>query len=216
LELQAVREKNFKKHRFFVYFCSAMAKKNFLKAFQEAPAGTFTLFLDRDGVINLPPENSYATRRDEFLLAPGVPEALAVLGRMMGRICVVTNQQGVGKGLMTEADLLDIHMFMREQIAAAGGRIDAVYYCPHLAQEGCSCRKPGIGMALKAQQDFPEIDFSRSLMAGDAVRDILFGQKAGMYSAWISHEDFPEGEAAPDLHFPDLPSLAQWLSQLRS
>ena len=145
----------------------------------------WTLFLDRDGVINRRLPGDYVRRWEDFSFLDGVLEALRSLGQLFGRIVVVTNQQGIGKGLMTEADLALIHRRMLEQVHEAGGRIDAVYYCPDLAGEADSCRKPGPVMAYRARADFPEIEFSRSVMAGDSLSDMAFGCRLGMLSVLI-------------------------------
>lgn len=138
---------------------------------------TWTLFLDRDGVINTHTPG-YILNEEQFVFRPGVLEAIPRLNAVFGRIVVVTNQKGVHKGLMTEADLLAVHAYMLNHIEAAGGFLDAVYACTQGSE--APCRKPEPGMALQAQADFPEIDFARSVMLGDALTDMQFGQRLGM------------------------------------
>ncbi len=138
-----------------------------------------TLFLDRDGVINRHRPHDYVKNWEEFEFLPGVLDDLARLARRFKRIIVVTNQRGVAKGLMSEETLHDIHRRMKVEIERHGGRVDAVYTCTDLSDESVN-RKPNIGMALQARRDFPEIDFSKSLMIGDSASDIEFGRKAGM------------------------------------
>ena len=89
---------------------------------------------------------------------------------------------------MTFDDLEIVHLKMLEGIHAVGGRIDKIYYCPHLESDDCSCRKPRPGMALQAQNDFPEIDFTKSIMVGDGIHDIIFGHKLGMKTVFITSE----------------------------
>lgn len=144
------------------------------------------LFLDRDGVLNLRPPGDYVKSPDEFTPAPGAAEAVALLSARFARIVVVTNQAGIGKGLMTEADLEAVHAVLLDIVARAGGRIDAVYHCPHRPDEGCDCRKPAVGMALQARRDFPEIDFGQSWMVGDSASDMAFGQALGMKTVLIA------------------------------
>ncbi len=120
---------------------------------------SWTLFLDRDGVINKRIENDYVKKPDEFHLLPGAVEAIAKLSSHFGRVIVVTNQQGIGKGLYTHDDLAAVHEKLTEAVDHAGGRIDAIYYAPQLAAEKSHMRKPGIGMALLAKEKFPEINF---------------------------------------------------------
>ena len=144
-----------------------------------------TLFLDRDGVINVRPIGDYVRMPEAFIATDGLGEALRLLAGQFGRIVVVTNQAGIGKGLMTEADLTSVHRSMRDIIAAAGGRIDGVYYCPHAKDAGCRCRKPATGMAWLALADFPDIDFENAWIAGDSVSDMQFGQALGMRTVLI-------------------------------
>lgn len=144
-----------------------------------------TLFLDRDGVINRRLENDYVKTWQEFSFLPGVLQAMPLLASKYSTIVVVTNQQGIGKGLMTEADLKSIHHQMLQAIEAGAGRVDGVFFCPHLAKQQCNCRKPQPGMAIQAQSLFPHIDFQRSVMVGDSSTDIEFGRKLGMTTVLI-------------------------------
>jgi histidinol-phosphate phosphatase family protein len=148
----------------------------------------WTLFLDRDGVINERPINDYVRKVQDFKFLPGVLQALKKLAQVFERIVVVTNQQGIGKGLMGVEDVNRIHQFMSESIDAAGGRIDAVYFCPDLADKANNCRKPGIKMAEWARKEFPEIDFGKSVMIGDTDSDMAFGRHLGMYNTLITNE----------------------------
>ncbi len=138
-----------------------------------------TIFLDRDGVINRKrPEGDYVKCWEEFEFLPGVLEAIPKLNEIARHVIVVTNQRGVARGRMTEEALLEIHRKMLEAITAAGGRIDAVYYCPH--EEGtCECRKPRIGLFLQAQRDFPDIDFRDAVLVGDSPSDLKAAEKLG-------------------------------------
>ena len=145
-----------------------------------------SLFLDRDGVINRRIPDGYVKTWDAFEFLPGVPEAMKRLAKRFGRIIVVSNQQGIGKGLMTEQDLERIHSSMVRQIEGSRGRIDLVLHSPHRKEEDSPMRKPGIGMALEAKKIFPEIEFGKSVMAGDSESDLLFGRNAGMKTVLIS------------------------------
>ncbi len=150
---------------------------------------SWTLFLDRDGVINKRLINDYVKNIDEFEFLPGVEKSIARLTKIFGKIFVVTNQRGIARKLMTLEDLLLINDFMLRKIENAGGKIDKVYFCPHDRNEGCGCRKPAPGMAFKAQQEFCGIDFSKSIMVGDTDSDIEFGKNAGMITVHITTED---------------------------
>ncbi len=136
-----------------------------------------TLFLDRDGVINRLRVNDYVKSVEEFEFLPGVIHAIAEWSKIFKRIIVVTNQRGVGKGIMSQASLENIHEYMVNQIERAGGRIDAIYYCTALTCEDYN-RKPNPGMAEQAVKDFPEIDLEASLMIGDSESDSQFAEKA--------------------------------------
>ena len=160
--------------------------------------GRWTLFLDRDGVINEEKEQSYIFHYGEFAFYERGLEALQLLAGVFPRIVVVTNQRGVGKGLMTAEDLADIHAQMVAAAAAAGGRIDAVYYCDSMSNDHPH-RKPNPGMALAARQDLPDIDFSRSIMVGNNLSDMEFGRNAGMYTVFLSTTSEAPGLPHPDI-----------------
>ena len=150
---------------------------------------SWTLFLDRDGVINERLIDDYIKRWDEFVFLPGVLESLALFSDLFGRIIIVTNQQGVGKGWMDETQLKEINHKMVAEIKSVGGRVDAVYYCTDLKEKPENCRKPSITMFEWAKRDFSEIDPARSIMVGDSQSDIDFGRMAGMYTVFIGGEN---------------------------
>ena len=137
------------------------------------------LLLDRDGVINVLRPGDYVKCIDEFVFCDGALEALRLLNPLFRRIVIVTNQRGVGRGLMTEADLKRIHEWMLSQIKAAGGRIDHIYCCTSV-DETDPRRKPNPGMALEIKADYPDVDFRRSLLVGDSASDELFARRAGI------------------------------------
>ncbi len=145
---------------------------------------SWTLFLDRDGVINQDKPDSYIFDPSEFKFYDGVLTALNYFAKRFGHIVVVTNQRGVGRGLMTEASLKEIHRAMMEEIQAANGRIDKIYYCITNDNEDPN-RKPNPGMAYQAKRDFPEIDFLRSLVIGNNISDMQFGRNAGMHAVFL-------------------------------
>ena len=145
----------------------------------------WALFLDRDGVINDRIVGGYVRNWAEFVFLEGVLEAMPILARKFNHIFVVTNQQGIAKGLMTEKDLELLHTKMLHEIAQSGGKIDKVYYCPKHQNEHPPCRKPNTGMAKQAQADFPSIDFDCSIMVGDSISDIEFGKRMNMKTVFI-------------------------------
>jgi len=144
------------------------------------------LFIDRDGVINLLLPADYVKRKEEFILLPEVIPALEIFKSLFKRIFIVTNQQGIGKGLM-EDSIEEIHAYFLSQIPL-NLHPDKIYHCPHLSIENCTCRKPKPGMTLMAKNDFPEINLSSSFMIGDSESDMQFGQNAGMQSFYILHD----------------------------
>ncbi len=165
---------------------------------------SWTLFLDRDGVINERLPGDYVKNVSEFVFLPGAELAIRALTMAFGRTVVVTNQQGIGKGIMTAEDLVAVHEYMLHHVSEAGGVIDRVYLCPELAGDNPKCRKPNTGMAEQAKRDFPEIDFQRAVMVGDSPSDMEFGDRMQMKTVFIGQRD--EG-----LCFE---SLAQFADQL--
>lgn len=152
----------------------------------------WTLFIDRDGVINYEKKMDYIRNWDEFRFYENLPAGFKKLADKFGRIIVVSNQRGVGKQLMSEDDLADIHKNMVSEISNSGGRIDRIYYCTSLDDKHPE-RKPNPGMAIKAKKDFPEINFKKSIMAGNTLADMQFGRNAGMYTIFIAttHPELP-------------------------
>ncbi len=145
-------------------------------------SGEWTLFLDRDGVINRKLPGDYVKNWNEFEFLPRSLEAIKLFSQIFKYVIVVTNQQGIGKGVMVHEDLNDIHQKMCDAIINEGGYIDQVYYCPHLAIENPSCRKPNPGMAFQAAEDFDDIIFKQALMIGDSISDMQFGKQLNMYT----------------------------------
>ncbi len=148
--------------------------------FQQADPGRkrrAALFLDRDGVLN---QNraDYVRTWEQVEFLPGVFEAMQRLAGSPFVVVVVTNQSAVGRGLMTVEALAAINQGIVRQVQQAGGRIDAVYSCPHRPDEGCPCRKPRPGMLLQAALDFG-IDLEQSYLVGDARSDVQAGLAAG-------------------------------------
>jgi D-glycero-D-manno-heptose 1,7-bisphosphate phosphatase len=147
-----------------------------------------TILLDRDGVLNeKPPRAQYVRTWEEFHWLPGAKEALRLLKRAGYRVVVVSNQAGVGRGVMTEEDLIEIHNRMKEETAQSGGAIDAIYYCPHDWDEGCECRKPKPGLLFKAQREL-NLDLTRTPFIGDDDRDAEAAEAAGCPPILLSDE----------------------------
>jgi D-glycero-D-manno-heptose 1,7-bisphosphate phosphatase len=144
--------------------------------------------LDRDGVLNeRPPKAQYVRKWPEFKWLPGAKGALRHLNEAGFKVIVISNQAGIGRGEMSEADLMDIHRHMVKEAQEAGGRIDAIYYCPHNWEEGCECRKPRPGMLFQAQHDF-SLDLSRTVFVGDDDRDRQAAEAAGCGAELVSDQ----------------------------
>ncbi len=171
------------------------------------------LFLDRDGVINVLRPNDYVKCPDEMVLLPGVSEAMSLLRRHFERIIIVTNQQGIGKGLMSEADLQAVHDKM---LAAMPGCVDRIYHCSELVRAHSFRRKPNIGMALQARRDYPEIRLKESIMVGDSMTDMLFGRRAGMTTVLVGDNSdvWATQPFLVDYRYPTLLDYARSLSQV--
>ena len=147
-----------------------------------------TLFLDRDGVINVKLDGQYVRNTVEFEFMTGAETAISKLSKIFNRILIVTNQQGIAKGIMSDNDLGFLHEYMLLELKKNGGVIDKVYYCPHLSTENCSCRKPNPGMIQQAIIDFPEIKIEDSYLIGDSDTDILAGNKMGLITVKVDNE----------------------------
>ncbi len=148
---------------------------------------TWTLFLDRDGVINQKIEGDYVRDYEDFVFMPDIKQVLKQLRTQFGWIFVVTNQQGIGKGLMTENDLMRLHWQMQAELYGYQVEFDKVYHCPDLAAKNSSNRKPEIGMALQAKEDFPNINLDKSIIIGDSISDMEFGKRAGMKTIFLGN-----------------------------
>lgn len=150
---------------------------------------SWTLFLDRDGVINHRIMGGYIKKIEEFYFLDNVPQAIAKFTSIFNHIFVVTNQQGIAKGIMTESNLLEIHSYMLNKLESMNARITKCYYAPEIKGDPNSTRKPNPAMGLKAKAEFPEINFSKSIMVGDTDSDILFGKNLGMKTVRIKTEE---------------------------
>ena len=168
----------------------------------------WTLFLDRDGVINVRIIDGYVTNIDEFEFLPNVIESLKIFKEKFKHIIVVTNQQGVGKGIMKFEDVEEVHRYMIQKVADNDGKIDKVYFCPQLKSVPDNYRKPSPKMAYFAQNDFPDINLSNSIMIGDMYSDVEFGKNAGMKTIFVGDNELTIN---PDDRFETLYDFAKTL-----
>lgn len=147
------------------------------------------IFLDRDGVINKkPPRGEYVKKWDEFEFLPGVIDGIKILNKKGYKIYIITNQAGIGRGLMAEYDLKDIHKKMEEEFKKNDAEINGIYYCPHEMNEGCECRKPKPGMFLQAAKEH-NFNLKDSILIGDEERDFLVGKTIKCKNIFIVKEN---------------------------
>jgi D-glycero-D-manno-heptose 1,7-bisphosphate phosphatase len=135
------------------------------------------IILDRDGVINFD-SDAYIRSPDEWRPLPGSIEAIAALAARGYRVVVLSNQSGIGRGLLTETTLGAIHAKMRRTIEAAGGALAGVYHCPHRPEDGCACRKPAPGLLHRIARDFGAA-LDGVPFVGDKLSDIVAAETVG-------------------------------------
>jgi D-glycero-D-manno-heptose 1,7-bisphosphate phosphatase len=145
------------------------------------------VFFDRDGIVNVTPGPGYVETVDDFHLQDGFIEAARVCGEHGYGVVVITNQQGVAKGIMRMETLDAIHAHMRAGLQAAGVELLGLYCCPH-ARDTCSCRKPLPGMLLTAAREHA-IDLTGSWMVGDRDTDMQAGKAAGCRTILVSGDE---------------------------
>lgn len=172
------------------------------------PDSSWTLFLDRDGVLNRRIVDGYVKLPEELEILAGVPDSVAKLNEVFGLSVVVTNQRGIAIGYMTEAELTAVHRKLETELAHSGAHLDGIYFCPHDRNEDCACRKPYMGMAMQALRRFPQIDFTKSFMVGDTRSDMQFGRSLGAVCVWIDtgHRDKVPDDY--DFRFTSLPEFS--------
>ena len=167
------------------------------------------VFLDRDGVVNRKaPEGEYVTSWEEFAFLPGALDGIRVLAELDVPVVVATNQRGIALGRYTEADLADVHARMRAAVTAAGGRIDAVYHCPH-ERDACDCRKPGTGMFEQAARELG-LRLADAAVIGDRASDMEAAARIGALRVLVAGHDEPMPRV--DHAAPDLAEAAAWLA----
>ncbi len=180
------------------------------------------VFLDRDGVINkLAPNRGYITKWEEFHFLPGSLEAIRKLTQGGFRIVIVSNQSCIARGLATNEDIRLIHRIMEEKIEKAGGKVTAIYYCPHKPGDGCHCRKPKPGLFLRAMEDLG-IDLVQSVFVGDSMSDLLAADKIHAMAILVlsGHGGETESRLGPGVVEPaavlkDLGAATDWILENR-
>jgi len=180
------------------------------------------VFIDRDGTLNV--DVGYPSRYDQLDVFPQSFEAVKKLNQEGLLVVVVTNQSGVGRGLLTEDDLKDIHARLNASFIRRDARLDAIYYCPHYVlsedpryRKECDCRKPKAGLARQAADDLG-IDLANSYMIGDKTEDVLFGINVGAVPVLVltgcgqeSLSKLREQNLAPAYVAPGILEAADWI-----
>jgi len=165
-------------------------------------------FIDRDGVIN--EDREFVFRSADFHFVPGAVDALRALREAGYRLVVITNQSGIGRGLYSERDYLELERYMRARLEQAGVALDGIHHCPHAPETDCDCRKPRPGMLMAAIREL-DIDPSQSLLVGDRRADIEAGRAAGVGRCFLVRSGKPLTDAdarlADDV-YPDLAACA--------
>ncbi len=171
------------------------------------------VFLDRDGTLN--PDPGYISRPEDFELFPWSATAMARLKKAGFLLILITNQSGISRGLITEAQLTAIHAKLQQLLAAENARLDAIYHCPHHPEfvhsdgiSDCECRKPRPGMILQALKDF-NIDAAASFMVGDRSSDVKIALNTGIQPVFIGAQPLKGHEQVP--FFKDLAAAADFI-----
>jgi heptosyltransferase-2 len=175
-----------------------------------------TVFLDRDGTLNYDP--GYLKVAAELKLLAGVGPALARLKGSGAKLIVVTNQSGVGRGMLTPKDLEAIHARLQGLLELEGAALDAIYFCPHHPDDGCRCRKPNVGMVERAVSEL-QLDLRRSYMIGDHARDIQLAHRVGAKAILLTPEPvdaqmlerFKVEQAMPDAMAKSMAEAVDWI-----
>lgn len=175
------------------------------------------VFLDRDGVIN-EDRDDYVKNVDELHVYPYSPNAIKTLNDAGMQVFVVSNQQGIAKGIFSDSDLNEMVRKINSHIERVGGKISEYYFCKHLASDNCSCRKPKTGLLLKAAKEH-KIELQNSFMVGDSERDIIAGKNAGCKTILVLTGKISNSMAAglsckPDYVAPNLLDAANIIVKL--
>ena len=151
----------------------------------------FTLFLDRDGVINKPIVDDYAKTPNDFVFCEGAVDAISDLQKLFNRVIIVTNQQGVHREVMSEKDLENVHLKLYNGLKEESGRtFDLTLFAPYLKRKNHQWRKPNNGMLLKAQEYFSDINWQKSIMVGDSPGDMNLADSLGLLKVRITNPQF--------------------------
>jgi len=198
-------------------------KKNFncceaVEKSSDPPHGRYTVFLDRDGVINADSPD-YIKKPSEFHFLENAPKAVALLCKNGFDVILITNQSVINRKMASLNDLEAIFNKMKRGIEKAGGKIKDIFFCPHMPGQGCTCRKPRPGLILQAAEKYG-IDLTNSCMVGDSVKDMECAENAGCSTRVLvktgngekAAQILNKRDVQPDLICKDLMAAAEWIS----
>lgn len=171
-----------------------------------------TVFLDRDGTINVKaPEGAYITRPDELVLLPGAAGAVRRLNEAGIEVVVVTNQRGIARGIMSEADYEAVTGALAKMLAEHGASWRAVFHCPH-EYGACDCRKPAPGLIDRARAELPDLDLDGAVLIGDSESDVEAGKRAGLRTVLLADPRGAKGRSSIADHVtPTLAEAVDWV-----
>jgi len=176
------------------------------------------IFLDRDGVISIFTPNDFIKNWEEFEFLPDAIEGLQILKNAGYKIVIISNQSGVGKGIFSKKGLEEITENMKNVLSKNEVEIYKIYYCTHREDENCNCRKPKVGLFLKAKEEIGNIDFSKTFFIGDSKKDIIAGEKIGTKTVLVlsgetkSKQETEKWEIKPDYIFKNLKEAAKFIT----
>jgi D-glycero-D-manno-heptose 1,7-bisphosphate phosphatase len=160
------------------------------------------VILDRDGTVVI--DRGYLSDPAGLEFLPTVPEALRLLSSSGFRLVMMTNQSGVGRGLISLEQIAALNARMLEMVKGVGGTLTRIYFCPHVPDAHCSCRKPNLGLMERAAEELG-FDPRKSIVVGDKPSDVEFGARAGARTILLS------SDAGPDAHQPEPDAVASTL-----
>lgn len=170
------------------------------------------VILDRDGTLVI--DRGYLSDPAGLEFEPGAAEGMKWLYSRGYRLVVITNQSGVGRGFFTTERVEAMNTRLNVMMDEIGARLEGIYYCPHAPDDGCACRKPQLGLLLRAASDLG-FDPASAIMIGDKESDIEFGRRAGATTILIAPDSSTAVRAQPDIIAPNLMDAARAITALR-
>ncbi|MEX0600034.1 MAG: HAD family hydrolase [Rhodothermales bacterium] len=174
------------------------------------------VFLDRDGTIIV--DRHYLREPSGVELLPGAAKAIGILHDLGLAVVLTSNQSGIGRGYITEKQHTDVHAAFIQHLGRYGLTVDAAYYCPHVPNDRCSCRKPNAGMLVTAATDLG-LSLRGSFMIGDRMSDVEAGRRAGCRTGWVRTDpdrevvDTSASSHGPDFVGDNLLAAAYWIER---